>query len=116
MDIFHISQSRNIHMIGIKGAGMTALAELMVRQGANVTGSDVSEVFFTDAILKKLKINYAEKFDKKNIPKKVDLIVYSSVYTPEKNEELKEAMTLGVPVFSYPEAVGHLTKEKLTLA
>jgi len=102
-------------MIGIKGAGMTALAELMVRQGANVTGSDVSEVFFTDAILKKLKINYAEKFDKKNIPKKVDLIVYSSVYTPEKNEELKEAMTLGVPVFSYPEAVGHLTKEKLTL-
>ena len=57
-----LSRFKKIHMVGIKGAGMTALAELLLRQGAVVTGSDVEEVFFTDPILKKLGITVSEKF------------------------------------------------------
>lgn len=111
-----LSQYKHVHMIGIKGAGMTALAELLVKQGVEVTGSDTAEVFFTDSILKKLKIKYCETFDSKNIPKKVNLVIYSTAYTREKNPELAEAARMDIPVLSYPEALGLLTQEKLTLA
>ncbi len=107
---------KQVHMIGIKGAGMTALAEVLVRQGVVVTGSDTEEVFFTDEILKRLDIPVCAGFDPKNIPKKASLIIYSTAYTPEKNSELAAAFSSTVLVQSYPEALGALTEEKLTLA
>lgn len=103
-------------MIGIKGAGMTALAELLVRQGVMVTGSDTEEVFFTDGILKRLGIVYAENFSPEHIPEMVDAVIFSTAYTKEKNPELAAAYERSVPVLSYPEAVGMLTREKMTLA
>ncbi len=103
-------------MIGIKGAGMTALAELLSKRGIYITGSDTDEVFFTDRILKKIGIVYAEKFDVNNIPAKVSAIIYSTAYSQENNIELAEAYKRNVPIFSYPEALGMLTHEKLTLA
>lgn len=111
-----LSHFKNVHMIGIKGAGMTALAELLTKRGATVTGSDTDEVFFTDSILQKIGIGYEEHFDPENIPEKADAIVYSTAYSKEKNAELAAAFERGVPVFSYPQALGMLTREKLTLA
>lgn len=111
-----LSHFKRIHMIGIKGAGMTALAELLTERGAVVTGSDIDEVFFTDSILKRLKIRYAEHFSPDNIPATAQAIIYSTAYSREKNPELAAAYERGVPVWSYPEALGMLTREKLTLA
>lgn len=111
-----LSQYKRIHMIGIKGAGMTALAELLTEQGIIVTGSDIEEVFFTDSILKRLKIKYAEHFAPENIPASAKAIIYSTAYSKEKNPELAAAFASGLPVWSYPEALGMLTREKLTLA
>jgi UDP-N-acetylmuramate--alanine ligase len=112
----HLSHHKNIHMIGIKGAGMTALAELLTKQGVIVTGSDTKEIFFTDSILKKLGIDYKEGFSATNIPDKAKAIIYSTAYSKEKNPELAAAFAGNVPVLSYPQALGLLTKEKLTLA
>lgn len=103
-------------MIGIKGAGMTALAELLSKRGVMVTGSDTDEVFFTDAILQKLGILYAEHFSPDNIPASVSAVIYSTAYSREKNVELNAAFEKDIPVWSYPEALGMLTREKLTLA
>lgn len=111
-----ILRYKNIHMIGIKGAGMTALSELLLRQGATITGSDTDETFFTDKILKGLGIPVVERFDPKNIPVATDLVIHSTVYTKEKNAELATAWEKKLPVLSYPEALGALTREKMTLA
>lgn len=104
------------HLIGIKGAGMTALAELLHRHGMRVTGSDTDEVFFTDEILRGLGISVSVGFAPEHIPLDADLIVYSTAYVPERNTELHAAMAGSRPVLSYPEALGMLTREKLTLA
>lgn len=112
----HLSRFKDIHMIGIKGAGMTALVGLLTKQGVTITGSDTAEIFFTDRILQNLKIKYREQFDPKNIPSSAKAIIYSTVYSKEKNTELAAAFASGVPIFSYPEAVGMLSREKLTLA
>ena len=111
-----LSHFRHIHLIGIKGAGMTALAELLQKRGVTITGSDTREVFFTDGILKKLGIEYNESFSPENIPRSTKAVVYSTAYTEEKNEELASAYARKLPVLSYPEAVGMLTDELLTLA
>lgn len=104
------------HLIGIKGAGMTALAELFVGMGKQVTGSDTPEVFYTDAILSRLKISVTTPFDLANIPKATEAFVYSTAYTPENNLELAAARATGKPLWSYPEVLGELTKEKMTIA
>ena len=46
----------HIHCVGIKGTGVAALVEILHAHGAVITGSDVSERFYTDEILDKLKI------------------------------------------------------------
>lgn len=111
-----LSRFKNVHMIGIKGAGMTALAELLAGQGVKITGSDTEEVFFTDDILKNLKIKYTENFSPENIPVDAEAIIYSTAYSKEKNTELAAAFASGLPVLSYPEALGMLSREKMTLA
>jgi len=112
-----LTEYKHIHCIGIKGAGMAALAELLHQGGVTVSGSDTSEIFFTDTILKKLGIKVYEGFSPENIPKEADLIVYSTAYSAEKNEELAWACAqMKVLVMSYPEALGSLTEEKMTIA
>ena len=96
----------HIHMIGIKGTGMAALAELLVSRGAHITGSDVSDEFYTDALLKKLNIPVSSPFDPSNIPAATRLIIYSTAYTPDKNPELHAAAEKNLPRMSYPEALG----------
>ena len=96
----------HIHMIGIKGTGMAALAELLVSRGAHITGSDVSDEFYTDALLRKLHIKVTSPFAASNIPPSARLVVYSTAYTPDKNPELHAAAERDIPRMSYPEALG----------
>ncbi len=111
-----LSAYRRIHMVGIKGVGMTALAEILTKRGVKITGSDTGEKFFTDQVLDRLGIAYVEGFDANNIPKNAELVIYSSMYQLEKNPELRAALEKSIPLLSYPQAVGRMTPEKLTLA
>lgn len=95
-----------IHMIGIKGTGMAALAELLASRGAKLTGSDISDEFYTDALLRNLHIPVSTPFSPANIPSSARLIIYSTAYTGDKNPELRAASELNIPRMSYPEALG----------
>ncbi|EFW38776.1 UDP-N-acetylmuramate--L-alanine ligase [Treponema phagedenis] len=99
-----------IHMIGIKGTGMSALAELLVSRGAVITGSDVADEFYTDEVLKHLQIAVTAPFSAKNIPPDTQLVIYSAAYTPEENEELHEAFMRSLPTLSYPKALGDFSR------
>lgn len=109
-------KARRVYMIGIKGAGMTALAEFLMRQGITVSGSDTEEVFYTDKILQRLGIPVKSPFAAANIDPDFDLCVYSTAYTAEKNEEMLSIQQSGKPMLAYPEALGQLTEHRLTLA
>jgi UDP-N-acetylmuramate--alanine ligase len=94
---------RHIHMIGIKGQGMTALAELLIADGKYVTGSDTEEMFSTDVVLDTLGIQVSI-FDKENITQDIDIIVQSSAYG-ENNVEMTEAMRRKIPIVLYGEVI-----------
>lgn len=84
---------------------MAALVEIFFAAGAAITGSDVSERFYTDEILESLKIK-ALPFSESNITKHIDLVVYSSAYKLDQNPDLIAAQKLGVPCALYTEALG----------
>ncbi len=98
-----------VHLVGIKGTGMAALAEVLAARGAHVSGSDTSETFYTDAILRRLGIPFAEGFAAANLPAGAVLVVHSAAYRPDENPELLAAAAAGVPMATYPEALGLLS-------
>ncbi|AFG38459.1 UDP-N-acetylmuramate--L-alanine ligase [Spirochaeta africana] len=100
---------QNVHCVGIKGSGMAALTELMVAAGARVTGSDVPEQFFTDALLEAAGVVPCSGFDARNLPDDCDLVIYSAAYSAETNPELAEARNRGLRCLQYPAALGELS-------
>lgn len=101
-----IKNGEGVYFIGIKGTGMCALAELLLGAGARVSGSDTGELFYTDAILKDLRIPYFETFDKSHITDENSLIIHSAAYSADKNPEMAEAARRGLPLVKYPDALG----------
>jgi UDP-N-acetylmuramate--alanine ligase len=95
-----------VHLIGIKGTGMCALAELLHRGGLWVSGSDGAEVFYTDAILKELGIPYYESFDAAHVDPRTDLAIHSAAYSAPENPEMAEALRRGIPLLKYTDALG----------
>ena len=97
-----------IHMVGIKGTGMTALTQLLCSRGAIITGSDVEDVFYTDEILNNLSIKVGF-FNALNIKDDIVLVIYSAAYSFDSNVELKETLKKNIPHLSYPEALGEFS-------
>lgn len=98
-----------VHLVGIKGTGMAALAEILSARGARITGSDTAEKFYTDALLQHLFIRYRECFAAENLPADARLVVHSAAYRKDENPELIAAAARGIPTLSYPEALGLLS-------
>jgi len=95
-----------VYFVGIKGTGVCALAELVYNSGVKVSGSDISEKFYTDEILQDLKIPYYEEFDAAHIGKDIDMVIYSAAYGADTNPELKRAQELEIPMVKYTDALG----------
>ena len=97
----------HFHFVGIKGTGMVALVEILSARGAIITGSDVSERFYTDEVLEKLGIK-ALPFSEENISADVQFVIYSSAYSVDKNPDLIAAKAL--PMMLYSEALGAISE------
>jgi len=98
-----------IHLVGAKGTGMTALAELLAAAGARLTGSDVPDEFYTDRILASIGVPVSPGFDASRV-EGTELVVHSAAYQRDANPELVAAIAAGIPVMNYPEALGELSK------
>lgn len=101
---------KKIHMLGVKGTGMTALAEILHNMGAKITGSDTKEEFHTDAVLRRLNIRPLD-FSPSNIAPDLDLVIYSSAYA-KNHSERKRAAKLGIKEASYAEALSAIFNQK----
>jgi UDP-N-acetylmuramate--alanine ligase len=102
-----------IYLIGIKGVGMTMLAQFLKESGSSVSGSDIKDVFLTDKVLHREKIKVFSPFSEKNIDRQAKLIIHSSAFNRENNEEM--AFITAHPeefrktkILSYAEALGEV--------
>jgi UDP-N-acetylmuramate--alanine ligase len=104
--IFKDIKGKKFFLVGIKGTGLSAFAELLLSAGAGVSGSDTAEKFYTDQVLMALGIPYKEGFSKDNITDVIDCVIYSSAYNPASNPDLAEAERRGIPMLEYTAALG----------
>ena len=94
----------NIHFTGIKGMGMSSLAQIFKARGYNITGSDIEEEFPSDLPLKNAGIK-VRPFSARNIKRKISFVIYSTAYNPDSHPELIKAKKRGIKIQSYSEAL-----------
>lgn len=102
-------KKKQIHLIGVGGSGMTALANLLLEKGYSLSGSDKND-FSARKILEKkgVKIYIGHNVD--NV-KKANIIVYSSAI-PNDNIELKAAKRIKTPLFNRFDFLMNVLTEK----
>ncbi|MCR4281155.1 MAG: Mur ligase domain-containing protein [Candidatus Kaiserbacteria bacterium] len=105
---------QNIYMVGIGGIGMSALAQLLVHQGKNVSGSDREESPTTKLLAEK-GVSVSIGHDSCLLPADAELLIYSDAVWPDNPERMR-AKEMGIPELSYFEALGIVSKNMRTLA
>jgi len=105
---------KKVYFIGIGGIGMSALAQMMLDDGAEVTGSDRDASPVTELLEKKgIKVAIPQKAE--NMPEDAEMAIYSDA-VPADNPERARAQELGIPQLSYFAMLGEVSKEKRTIA
>lgn len=105
---------KKVHFIGIGGIGVSAAAKYMAAKGKSISGSDGQESETTDFF----KSAGAEIFighKKENLKEDADAVIYSPAIMEDNPEKLK-AKELGIPLLSYPEFLGVLSRQMNTIA
>jgi UDP-N-acetylmuramate--alanine ligase len=104
-----------VYFVGIKGVGMTALAQVLQAKGMQVMGSDSDEVFMTDTVLASSHIPVKSPFNSNNIPPEIEYAVVSGAYYIEgkepTNPEVIELLSHNIPLFTYSQALGNISKQ-----
>ncbi len=101
----YVKDHKTIHLVGIGGVSMSALAELLLHLGAKVTGSDRTESDVTDKLSKLgAHITYA------HLPENVDHadLVIRTAAVHDDNPEIAHARELGIPVMERAQAWGKI--------
>jgi len=104
---------RHVHFIGIGGAGMSGIAQVLIGMGYRVSGSDLKESTAT----RRLKLLGAEVY-KGHAPEYVGnagLVVVSSAI-PKDNAELKAVKKRGIPLLQRGEMLAWLMEQRVGIA
>ncbi len=101
------------YFIGIKGSGMSSLAQIMHSLGYTVMGSDKPDHFFTQDELDKRGIKILT-FNKDNITK--DMIIIKGNAFNDDHEEVVRAKELGLKIYTYQEMIAELTNNTKLIA
>src|SRR6476619_375889 len=104
MPLLDSTDARPIHFVGIAGAGMSALAELLVRRGVHITGCDAHPEAADD--LRRLGIT-VEAHDPSHANGVRAMVITSAM--PKQHPELVRARERGIPVIRRAEALGEVT-------
>ncbi|TQR18409.1 UDP-N-acetylmuramate--L-alanine ligase [Psychrobacillus vulpis] len=101
------------HFTGIKGSGMSPLAQILHDVGNEVQGSDIEKYFFTEKPLHERNINVL-LFDENNIQEGMTVIAGNAF--PDSHPELVKARELGLPIIRYHEFLGDYMSQFTSIA
>ncbi len=102
-----------IHFVGIGGAGMCGIAEVLYNQGYQITGSDIKDSAVTKR-LTSLGMTIFIGHDSKNVAD-ADVIVVSSAID-KSNPEIQAALMARLPVVRRADMLGELMRYRHSIA
>ncbi len=105
-----------IYFIGIGGIGISALARYFLASGSRISGSDASQSIITQELKKEgVEVKIGHKTN--NVPRNITLAIHSAAIALDNNPEIKKIKKLGdIPIKSYAQAIGELTRDYKTIA
>ncbi len=106
-------KAKHIHIMGICGTGMAALAGMLKQTGFTITGSDSHVYPPMSDFLAKTGINVCNGYGEKNLVPKPDLVIVGNVIT-KKNPESTALLESQIPYLSFPQALSHFYINPLT--
>ncbi len=107
INLSKLSNNAHIHMVGIGGISMSALAHMLKAFGYRVTGSDRCETDITKKLAAaSIEVTVGHSADNVSTP---DLVCFTAAI-PKDNPELVKARSLGIPVMERAELLGQLMK------
>ena len=101
------------HFVGIKGSGMSALAQILFDMGETVQGSDIEKEFFTEKALREKGIAILP-FNKDNI--KAGMTIIAGNAFNDDHEEIVRAHELGLTVTRYHDFLGDFMSHYTSVA
>ena len=106
-----LPRKKKAYFIGIAGAGMSAVAQLLKTRGWEVSGSDEGAYPPITTYLEQHHIPYTKTHSKDTVPKDADLVVVGkhAGLTREKNEEVAFVYDNNFTIQSFPEVLRDLT-------
>jgi UDP-N-acetylmuramate--alanine ligase len=108
-----LAEVKSVYFIGIGGIGMSALARYFKSKGAAVAGYDRSETPLTMELKQEgIAIHFNE--DIEQVPKEVDLVVYTPA-VPAAHAELKYYQNNGYAVVKRSDVLGAITKASFNI-
>ncbi len=99
----------SVHFIGIGGISMSALAELLHRQGFRVSGSDLKETPLTKH-LESLGITVSYPQQASNIAEDCSVVIYTAAVHAD-NPEMVRAAELGLPILERKDLLGQIMQQ-----
>ena len=105
-----LGKKKRVHIVGIGGAGMSAIAELLLKSGYGVSGSDLQTGEVTDKLAEHGAIIH-RGHRAENVTA-CDVVVYSSAVMKNENVEIAAAEKTGIPVIKRDEMLGELMRYK----
>ena len=112
-DELDLSIKNYVHIIGIGGAGMGAIAEVLATMGHEVTGSDIKDSPRLDR-LRAFGVEIFIGHDPKNV-KSVDFVARSTAIL-DSNVECLKAIESEIPLLSREKVLGSISKLKKSIA
>ncbi len=112
MNLFDLNNCRKIHIVGIGGAGMSAIAAVLKSIGFDVSGSDVRRSHALDRLEAQGIRIYLGHSEENGLSG--DLLTYSSA-VPISNPELLAAAARGIPVVPRSEILAAISAMKRSL-
>jgi UDP-N-acetylmuramate: L-alanyl-gamma-D-glutamyl-meso-diaminopimelate ligase len=97
---------RHVHLIGVAGTAMAALAGMLAESGLRVTGSDSQFYEPTASLLRGSRVELMQGFAPAHLVPAPDLVVVGNVVT-RNNPEAQALLNSPVPYLSMPEALWH---------
>ncbi len=98
--LLHSDDLRPVHFVGIAGAGMSALAELLARRGVRIQGTDANPGGAPDLARYDIPVSAHDA----TLVQQARALVYSSAI-PASHPEMAAARALGIPIVRRAEAL-----------
>jgi len=109
-----LSGPQRVHLIGVGGAGISAIATVLAAMGHHVSGSDLKESAGLES-LRALGVQVWVGHDALQVGRDVDIVARSTAI-PDHNPEVVEAVARGIAVYSRAELLTAITSLRHSIA